>query len=327
MNFFFSNNKWDMERGIPDLSGKVIIVTGGNSGLGFESVKYLAAAGAKVYMGARSEQKAKDAMARIDEELGKEKKGTVEWLELDLSDSRKAKAAAETFVEKENRLDVLMNNAALTVAPYKRSIDDIQDVMMVNHVSPFVFTMTLLPLLKRTAKEPNTDVRIVNLSSAAIGYTTDAIRFRNKEDFNDEHAGLLAEMKRYGRSKLANILFTKELQRQLDAENVPIIAISLHPGAVNTEGNRRVAGNLQNPVFRVLLSWATTTLMTAVNKGAYTQVFAAVAPIVRERAEQYKGVYLTPPAAITTPNKAGESKELAEELWKTTEGIIKEIGV
>ncbi|TCD65451.1 hypothetical protein EIP91_002664 [Steccherinum ochraceum] len=327
MGVFSSSSKWDAVKDMPDLRGKVIIVTGGNTGIGYASVKQFVRGGAKVYLGARSEAKANDAIARLHDELGQELRGSVEYLHVDLSDPKLAKEAAEGFLAREGRLDVLLNNAAMTVVDYKRTLYDIQDIMVVNHLSPFVFTMTLLPLMKQTVDLPNADVRIVNVASQAIGYLKDTVRFRNREDFNDEHVGSFSAMTRYGRSKLANILFIKALQRRLDAEGSKVIAISLHPGTVQTDGNVRVAQSMQNAVARNVFTFMFKHLVTPVDKGAYTQVFASVAPEVRQHAELYKGAYLAPPAVISKPTKPGESPELAEELWNTTEGLLAEIGL
>jgi len=120
MAFWNGSPQWDLEKDVPDLQGKVIVVTGGNVGLGFATIQHLVRHGAKVYMGARSEAKAKAAIAKLDLSSGK---GSVEWLELNLSDPRDAKRAGERFLEKEQRLDVLVNNAALSVVPYSKIAD------------------------------------------------------------------------------------------------------------------------------------------------------------------------------------------------------------
>ncbi|KAH8097034.1 NAD-P-binding protein [Cristinia sonorae] len=319
-----SSPQWDIDRDVPNLEGKVIIVTGGNAGLGFATVQHLVRHGAKIYMASRSKEKVEAAIAKLDLREGA---GSVEWLELDLGDPRKAKASAEKFLEKEARLEILVNNAAMVNAIYKKSIDDIQDVMVTN---PFIFTKTLLPLLEKTAaaaNEPNSDVRIVNVSSRAIQFLSDDIRFRNREDFNDEHTGGFSpSLLRAGRSKLANILFTKQLQSDLDAKNVPIITIALSPGTVNTEGTQIVM-NDNNWILRPILTFLSNLLLPTAVKGAYTQVFAAVAPIVRQEADKYKGVFLMPPAVISKTSKPGESGELAKELWETTEALLNELGV
>ncbi|TCD66630.1 hypothetical protein EIP91_001097 [Steccherinum ochraceum] len=328
MGIFSSSTQWDVVKDMPDLIGKVIIVTGANMGLGYAAVKHFARGGARVYLGARSEEKAKAAIVRLHEELGDQMRGSVEYLNVDLSDPKLAKEAAERFLSKEGRLDVLLNNAALGVVDYKKTLYDIQDVMVVNHLSPFVFTSTLLPLLKQTAQEPNADVRIVNLASAAMGQVNDTVRFRNREDFNDEHLdAMVPALARYGRSKLANVLFVKALQRRLDAENSKIVVVSLHPGTVRTDGTINTAQAFGNVVARHVFKFILTNFSTPVDKGVYTHLFAAVAPEVREHVELYKGAYLLPPSVISKPGKLGESQELSEELWKTTEELLQEIGL
>ncbi|OBZ78301.1 hypothetical protein A0H81_02445 [Grifola frondosa] len=291
-SFISKQSGFDPAKDISDLTGKVIVVTGGNSGIGFATLQYLARQGAKVYLGARSEQKAKAAIERLHKEGLGPRNGEVVWLNVDLSDPRDAKKAAEEFLTKEKRLDVL----------------GIEDTMMVNHISPFVFTRTLLPLLTKTAKEPNSDVRIVNVSSDAI-------------------TCMMPDLARYGLSKLANALFTKQLQKKLDADQVPIIVIALHPGSVNTEGLLRdpiLVMPIIGPIARLLFS----VIFLTPSQGATAPVFAAAAPAVRAQPELYKAAFLQPSAKIGRPtNPDAQSAELAKELWDTTEEILEKLEV
>ncbi|KZT10383.1 NAD-P-binding protein [Laetiporus sulphureus 93-53] len=324
---FFSKT-FDPARDLPDLKGRVIIVTGGNGGIGYATIQHLARHGAKVYMATRSEDKGGAAIARLTKEGLAPGNGEVHWLKLDLSDPRLAKASAEEFMRKQERLDVLINNAAMPRSPYTKTHDGIQDIMMVNHLSPFVFTITLLPLLTKTASDPQTDVRIVNVSSNAMRFLRRGVRFRNADDFNDEHNGELSpDMARYARSKLATVLFTTQLQKRLDTLGLPIITMALHPGLVRTEGVQNDLAR-QPPVIShiasavVYMSWATPS------RGAYTSVFAAVSPLVREQEQLYKGAYLQPPGRLSAPpNEDARKPELAEELWNTTEEILRNNGL
>ncbi|KAI0790325.1 NAD-P-binding protein [Abortiporus biennis] len=326
MGSFFSKG-FNPDTDVGDLNGKVIIVTGGNTGIGYATIQHLARHGAKVYMAARSEEKAKAAIEKLNKEGLGPRNGEVIWLELDLSDPRKVKKSAEAFLEKEKRLDCLINNAAMLVAPYAKTVDDIQDIMMINHIGHFVLTMTLLPLLKETAKEPGSDVRVVTVSSNAINMLSKGVRFRNRDDFNNELAkSVFPGMARYALSKLANALFAKELQKKLDEEKVPILCLSLHPGAVKTERSVEFASNL-SMFLRTLLKAAQSLFFIPTEQGSYASVFAAVAPTVRAEPEKYKGAYLTPPGVISKPSKDAENPELAKELWDTTESLLKEIGV
>lgn len=151
-------------------------------------------------------------------------------------------------------------------------------------------------------------------------------RYRNREDFNDDHSkSWNAMFDRYARSKQANVLFTGELQRRMDEEGVPIIALSLHPGTVDTPG-LRATGKQKGIFYRASYRLMSETLFLSPEDGALNSVFAAAAPTVRSNADEYKGAYLRPTGVISTPNKDWPSAELAQELWETTEAILKEIG-
>lgn len=325
MGGYFSRS-FNPNRDLSDLSRRVIIVTGGNTGIGYSTVQHLARHGAKVYMAARNEEKAKAAINQLHKEGLNPGNGEVIWLKLDLSDPRNAKKAAEDFMAKEKRLDVLVNNAALLVTPYSVTRDGISDIMMVNHVSPFILTMSLLPLMRETAKQSGSDVRIVNVSSEL--QAKGGIRFRNREDFNDEHASsLFPAASRYARTKLANMLFTNELQRRFDAEGIPIIALSLHPGSVDTGGNQAWIARTPS-IVRFIFGTFGRFFFIPPDRGSYASVFAAGAPVVRAEPEKYKAAYLTPKARIgKPPSQQATNANLAKELWETTERIVKEIGV
>lgn len=310
---------------IPDLRGRVFIVTGGSSGIGYATVQHLVRRGGRVYMAARNEEKARTAIDHLEPEPGV---GEVCFLKLDLSDPREARKAALEFISKERRLDVLINNAAMPRSPYAKTHEGIQDIMMVNHISPFVFTMSLLPLLEETAKHSQSDVRVVNVSSDGIMFLKRGIRFRNLDDFNDEHNGEFApDLARYCRSKLANILFTKALQKRLNARNVPILALALNPGLVCTDGVLNDVRS-QPPIISHIFTMVIRALWAAPSRGALTSIFAATAPVVRDQPQLYGGAYLQPPGKLgRPPNADARSLELAEELWDTTERLLRDIGV
>ncbi|KAG6371298.1 hypothetical protein JVT61DRAFT_9768 [Boletus reticuloceps] len=118
----------------PDLSGKVIIVTGGNTGVGYGTVKHLARKGAKVYMAARSKTRAEEAIAKLKQEGLGPGNGEVVWLELDLIDPRNAKATAREFMNKEKRLDVLVHNAAILMGDYQLTPDGVESLFVVKYV-------------------------------------------------------------------------------------------------------------------------------------------------------------------------------------------------
>ncbi|HSM47278.1 MAG TPA: SDR family NAD(P)-dependent oxidoreductase, partial [Draconibacterium sp.] len=196
---------------IPDLTGKVIIVTGGNSGLGYESVKAFAEKGADVILTSRSVEKgeaAKKAIGKV--------KGNIIVLPLDLMDFSSIRSFTEKFQQKYKRLDVLLNNAGIMTTPYFLTKDGLEAQMGTNHFGHFALTGLLFGLIKNTPKS-----RIVNVSSMA--------HKQGKMDFSNllfENGKGYSPIKSYGRSKLANLLFTYELQRKMEASGIKSIAVA-----------------------------------------------------------------------------------------------------
>lgn len=312
---------------LPDLSGKVVVVTGGNSGVGFATILHLARHGAKVYMAARNEQRAAAAIERLRAAGLGPGNGEVIWLSLDYSDPRLAKAAAEELMVKEDRLDVIVNSAALLLVPYTKTHDDIQDVVMVNYFSPAVFIKSLLPLLKKTASEPNSDVRIIEVSSAGHAIVPSNVCFKTRDDLNrDCKDTFFDKSNRYNLSKFMGMLHVKELQRRLDAEGVPIIVMGVHPGIVNTDGVQAYAHSA-GPVLSPVYTFIANMFFTPPEKGAYSTTFAAVAPAVRTDPDTYRGAYIVPPGKVAPAGKEVQTAELAKDLWETTERLMEDIGV
>ncbi|KDQ54409.1 hypothetical protein JAAARDRAFT_135807 [Jaapia argillacea MUCL 33604] len=283
---------------LPDLKGKVIIVTGGNAGIGFATVQHLARHGAKVYLAARNEGRATAAISRLQTEGLGPGNGEILWLKLDLSDPRVAKQSAEDFMKRESRLDVLGD-----------------------HIGPFVFTQTLLPLLIQTASQLGADIRIVNLTSAGHVMIRGDIHFLTLDDMNkDFEDTFFPRVFRDAYSKLANILFTRELQKHMDAEGASIIVTSVSPGFVGSETQI-------NLWKRYHMGWFPRLVCTPPSEGAYNSVFAAVSPVVRSKSTEFKGAYLMPVGKISKPSRLAQSDELAKELWDTTERVLKDLGV
>ncbi|KAF9047457.1 hypothetical protein BJ165DRAFT_1526765 [Panaeolus papilionaceus] len=220
------SNRTISEDDLVNLEGKVAIVTGGNTG------------GAKVYIAARNESK---ALAAIDQLKAENiEKGSLEWLYLNLSNPRLAKRAAEEFLNKETRLNISVNNAAIVpgVNPFSSDKGDLLDIMVINHTSHYVFTSTLLPLIKQTAPQPRSNTRIVNVTSVAhdcIHPTTLATKQSINKNYGD---GVNRSLDTYGLTKLANILHTTELQRTLNGASLStpkskITCLAAHPGFIN----------------------------------------------------------------------------------------------
>ncbi|KAF8190180.1 NAD-P-binding protein [Pholiota molesta] len=312
---------FDPQKDLKDLTGKVAIVTGGNTGIGYHTVKFLARKGAKVYLGARNEAKAKEAIIQLEREgLGP---GQVIWLHVDLADPRWAKMAAEDFLQRESRLDILINNAAQLTGAYEETRDGISSVVVTNYFSPFVFTRMLLPLLMKTSKEPKSDVRIVSLGSIAHTQKhamNPDLKFEEIQDFNQEFASdFYPDWARYSMTKLTAILFARELQKRLDEWEIPIISIPIHPGEVNTFADRLPWPILANIVMEVFFMRP--------EAGSYTSCFAAASPLIEEFPEKYRYTYLEPVGVVGKLSENAKSIDLASQLWETTETILKDLNI
>lgn len=306
------------------LTGRIAIVTGGNRGIGLSTVKQLYALGATVYVGARSEDKARKAIELIRNEVPRSD-GQLKSLIADMSSIRKAKEAAERFLAMENYLDILILNAAIA-GDYETNEDGIETAMATNHFGPFVFTKMLLDLMKKTSSKPGSDVRIVAVSSV-VHEQVDGLPIQFKDEaevsvpFPANNSNTWSQMMaRYGRSKLANVLFVNELQSRLEAERSGIIALSLHPGAVATDGAMGVVSGI--PIVGRFANLIIGLFFAHPDEGALTSMFAATNPIVRAEPDKYKGKYLTAVDKVTPSSELSQDQELARRLWELSERIV-----
>ncbi len=225
---------WNIDD-IPGLDNRLFIVTGANSGIGFEQVKALAAKNAQVVMACRNRDKANDAMQAILAELPEAR---LEVMHLDLADLSSVRAFADAFREKYDHLDVLINNAGVMVPPFGKTKDGFELQFGSNHLGHFALTACLLDLL-----EASEQGRVVNLSSMAHKF--------GKIDFDNLNAeNGYSPSKAYAQSKLANLLFTYELERRLARKGSKVRAFAAHPGwsATNLQNTTPLL-KLLNPVF------------------------------------------------------------------------------
>ncbi len=213
--------KWT-QQDIPDQTGKIIVVTGANSGLGFECSKTLAAKGATVVMTARNMQKGEQARSDI---LSEQPDASVDLMKLDVGDLSSVRDFATAFKAKYDRLDILLNNAGVMAIPRQETPDGFEMQLGVNHLGHFALTGLLLDVITQTPQ-----ARIHNVSSSANYMGT-----INFDDLMSEKE--YSRWNAYGQSKLANIFFTFELQKRLTEAGYDTIANTSHPGLV--------IGNLQ----------------------------------------------------------------------------------
>jgi len=208
--------KWTTSN-IPDLTGKVAIVTGANSGIGFETAKALAVKGAEVVLACRNLEKADLAAKEI---RSMARKAKLEIIQLDLADLASVRNFAKTFKVKYQSLDLLINNAGIMIPPFTKTADGFEVQFGANHLGHFALTGLLLDIILAT---PN--AHIVNVSSSAHRMGTGTIDFDNLNAEKGYHPA-----NAYAQSKLANLLFTFELNRHLTEIGSDVIATAAHPG-------------------------------------------------------------------------------------------------
>ncbi|KAJ3811961.1 short chain dehydrogenase [Lentinula aff. lateritia] len=314
----FGGKQWEVSS-IPDLSGRVAIVTGGNTGLGYITVRELARKGARVYMFSRTETRALAAIGKIKQELRSELNPEVEYINFDLLSLKSAKKAAEEFMQREKRLDILVNNAGIMATPYELSPDGIE-IQACNGTGHFALTVSLLSLLKETAAMPDSHVRIVNVSSG--GYLAAHLGTPDFSSLEGLNQKTWSTWVRYGMSKLTNILFTNELQKRLaESGTTNIYCLSVHPGGVSTELTR---GPLQSwPLLAPLERIARMFLVTP-EQGALTQLYAATSPEVVEK--DLKAALLFPVAQPKSKTSLAEDKDgkLGGDFWTLCEALMRQ---
>ena len=278
-----------------DQTGKTVFITGANTGLGFEAAKVLAGRNARVIIGCRSKDKAEAARDKI---LVEHNRADVAIVAIDLADLESVGEAA-AVIAKEERLNILINNAGIMVPPFELTQDGFESQFGVNHLGPFALTGLLLDKLRATPGG-----RIVSTSSIA--------HKRGKILFDDINADRQYNtMARYAMSKLANLYFAYELQRRLSAAGDDIISVAAHPGMADTELSRYLprALMLAAPLFRPLLNTAA--------QGAWPTLCAATAEEV-QGGEYYgpcKRRETAGPAIRVTSTRRSHDNDVARKLW------------
>lgn len=286
------------EQQIPDQSGRVAIVTGANTGLGFETARMLAERGATVVLAVRNVEKGRQAASRIT--------GDVRVQALDLTSLGSIRSAASDLRGEHERIDLLINNAGVMYTPKKITTDGFELQFGTNHLGHFALTGLLLDRLLPVAGS-----RVVTVSS--IGHRMQAaIHF---DDLQWERS--YSRTGAYGQAKLANLMFTYELQRRL-AHHGTTVAVAAHPGFSDTDLTRNVPA-----AFRLPVSWLTPVLTQPAEMGALSTVRAATDPGVL--GGQYYGpgnrIETKGSPRIVTSSADSHDLDVQQHLWTVSEEL------
>lgn len=292
-----------------DLAGKVAVVTGGNTGIGYETSKTLALMGAHVVIACRSEQRAAEALSRMREEVAREfptKQVDVECMQLDLGSFESAKKFATDFKAKGLPLHILINNAGIMAVPFGKTTDGYEMHFQVNHLSHFLMTLELLPLIVETASASR-DGRIVLVSSLAHkSGTFDPANMNGEVSYS--------RFKFYGNSKLYNVMTMYALQRRLAGTSITVS--SLHPGIVDTELTRGVEDMIP---IKSLLNVVKATAFKTPQRGAFSSLNCAVNPVLNSQ----QAFYYNEDGVATQPTEIARNEAFQEQLWELSINAVR----
>lgn len=297
-----------LDQNIPDLSSKVAVITGANSGIGYEAARMLAGKGMHVALAVRDTAKGGKAAREIRSAVPQ---ADLEVMALDLASLASIRSFAALFVAGHDRLDMLINNAGVMAIPRRETADGFEMQFGTNHLGHFALTGLLLPLLLQTANS-----RIVTVSSGAHRMGT--------IDFDDlQGQRKYKKWGAYGQSKLANLLFAYELQRRLAATGAGTISVAAHPGYAATNlqavGPQMAGSRLQQGAMALL----NRTVAQSAEMGALPTVYVAASPAVQG------GDYIGPGGLVeqrgwpkpVQSNGASHDRNAASRLWQVSEQL------
>jgi NAD(P)-dependent dehydrogenase (short-subunit alcohol dehydrogenase family) len=297
---------------VPDLSGKVALVTGGSEGIGYGCTHTLLSHNvSKLFILSMSEDIANDAINAIAKEMGQDKADRVEFIQCDLSDWEQTGKVAFDISKKTDRLDILINNAARGIMTYQLNKTGIDLHMATTHMGHVVLTSHLLPLLKSTAEKGNT-VRLVQLGSNLHENAPKETKFESVDELNTD----FGPQPLYGRTKLASILYAKYLDRHLHSKYPNILSNAIHPGIVET---RQSAVHIHEayPLLGYGMSVGAAPFKKNQFEGCVSAMFAATKT-------EKSGQYICPPAIIEPGSDKANDVALGEQLMDLTWKIVKE---
>ncbi len=285
-----------------DLSGATALVTGASTGLGWETARALAAAGARVIVTARDEAKVAATIATLAEAVPS---AAIEGGVLELGSLDSVRRFADWVISRTDALQLQVNNAGIMAVPYSLSTDGFESQFATNHLGHFLLTGRLVGLLRAGAPS-----RVVNLSSG--GHATGGIRLEDPNFLTGDYEPWVA----YGQSKTANILFSAELDRRLAPQ---VHSYSVHPGRVGTELGRYLTRETVGALLQRAGGGGGLPPVKSVPEGAATSAWACVAPELVD----HGGAYLADCALATAAAHALDA-DVARRLWELSEQLVGE---
>lgn len=292
-------------REIPDQSGRVVVVTGGNGGLGLETARMLAAAGAEVVIAARNAQKAEGALATIRASAPEAK---VSVLPLDLSSLASVRSFTERWLGERGTLDVLVNNAGVMAIPRTLSADGYEMQFATNHLGHFALTLGLMPAL-----QARPGARVVTVSSA--------VHWAGSVYLDDlDGAASYQSWGRYAQSKLCNLLFTAELDRRLRAARADVKSLAAHPGYAATDLQHVAPRQTGSTIGALTMTVGNSLVAQSAANGALPTVRAATDPAAESGqfwGPRVFGWFGAPVLAARA--SAAKDEALARKLWEVSE--------
>ncbi|KAJ8079116.1 short-chain alcohol dehydrogenase [Marasmius tenuissimus] len=293
---------------IPDLSGRVVMVTGGNTGIGYETAKAVLAKNAKVYIACRSSEKGQSAITRLREQTGKD----AHFLKLDLSSFASIEQAVQEFLRSEKQLHILFNSAGVMEPPLDLLTTEGYDLTVgTNALGTYYFTTLVLPaLLAVSSQDGSQKARIVTTSSLASEMAPDM----KKIDYSifkgpaNEQRRKLGTRGVYYSSKWMSVVLTAEFSRRYGDKG--IVSTAVNPGNIQTELQRH---------WSSVQAWLTSFLLYPPPYGALTQLYAGTS----KHADEFNNQYFVPWARKAEPNPTSQDPVEGKRLWEWLEAQVK----
>jgi NAD(P)-dependent dehydrogenase (short-subunit alcohol dehydrogenase family) len=306
-----ADSQFDIDKDVPDLSGKVAVTTGGSQGIGYAaSFVMLRANLSKLFILSTDQSVIDGALKDISEKLSPQHAQRVTWIQNDLSDWPAVAKAAKTITSQTDRLDILLLNSARGIMTQEITSYGVDRHMAVNHIGHVILCSHLLPLLKKTSE--SSTVRIQIQGSNAHEMAPKDTSFSSLEEINRD----TGPNGNYGTSKLANILYARYLNRHLHASHPNILINATHPGFVETKMSK---DDIHEPY--PILGYGMSAVMHPIKKdqwmGSASTLFAATKT-------ESSGEYVCPPAIVEPGSEIARSEEVQENLMKLTRELVTE---